>query len=66
MKFTIQRFHGGRLVIEMTKLCHDHIKKTVLLVWGAVPTTLEEGGEVGEEWKLSIGEGHWVVVTRTA
>lgn len=66
MKFTIQRFHESHLVTSMEDLDHDTTKGIIEIVWGVVPDTLVTGGDVGEEWKLAMGEGHFVVVARTA
>jgi hypothetical protein len=66
VRFTIQRFHEGALVTRMDDLDHDIAKGIIEIVWGVVPDTLKTGGELGEEWKLSLGEGHFVVATRTA
>ncbi len=66
MKFTIQRFHEGTLVTELADLDHDTAKGIIEIVWGVVPTTLVTGGDVGEEWKMAMGEGHFVVAARIA
>lgn len=64
-KFSIQRFHGGRIVTELPDLCLDHAQKMMLLVWGSCPDDLE-AHPVDHEWKFSLGEGHWIVMARTA
>ncbi len=66
MKYSIQRFNGRSLVHDMSDLDLETTKGIILLVWGVVPTSFENGGDPEEEWKLSIGEGHWVIVKRTA
>lgn len=66
MKFSILRFHEGTEVTRMDDLDHDITKGIIEIVWGVVPDTLVTGGELGEEWKLALGEGHFVVAARTA
>lgn len=62
--YTAQRFHEQHLLNEMGDRGHNETIGLVMTVFGTVPETLEEGGHLGEEWKLSLNEGHWLIVTR--
>jgi hypothetical protein len=65
-RYGIQRSFESDVVAKFEDRTQAEAIEIVLTVWGTVPTTLEEGGYVGEEWKLALGEGHWLVVCRTA
>lgn len=66
MKYAIQRFFGKKEITRLDDLDLEVVRGIVLLVWGEELDTLwaEDGGSVGEEWKLHVGGPHWVIVTR--
>jgi hypothetical protein len=63
-RYSAQRFHESELISRMDDKTHTETCELVQTVWGTVPQTLEEGGDLGEEWKLALGEGHWFIVAR--
>lgn len=65
-QYSIRRFTpSGAFLMKLDYRNLEETKGIVTIVWGVVPDTLETGGDMGEEWKLHMGEGHWVVVERT-
>lgn len=65
-RYTIQRRSGGQVVTELTGLSHKTACGIVLMVWGMVPVTLEEGGGKNETWNLHMGGAEFVLIARTA
>jgi hypothetical protein len=66
MKYTICRYHNDQLITKLANLSEEVAKGIVEIVWSSVPEGMKVGGEIGEELKFSLGEGHWIVVVRTA
>lgn len=66
--YSISRYYDGDLVFRLSAL--DHITVvgiTELIVGGEnFPPTLRTGGTVREEWDFPLGEGHCIVVKKTA
>jgi hypothetical protein len=64
--YDIQRILGGNLLHSMEGLGHHTTVGIIGMVWGEIPTTLEDPGSDETEWKLHMGGEHWVIVKKVS
>lgn len=64
-EYSIERWASGFLVLSLDQQDHASTMGIITMVLGGAPVTLEQGGNVGQEWKRWLDVGNWLVVRRT-
>lgn len=61
-KYRVTRVHEGDVLESYPEQPHKEAVRLCRLACGFVPDSLRSASD--REWKISLGEGHWVVVVR--